>query len=97
MAATIKLALRAALLVGVAALVLAAALLAGKPVGITFAQGSFTFTIDSKATYNGAPVASATWDLKNLVPGVDKFFNFSDIKPGDYLETFEVELRERTL
>lgn len=68
---------------GVLALVWFSALLAGKPVGITFAQGTLTFTVDSEATYNGAPVPSATWDLKNLVPGIDKFFNFSDIKPGD--------------
>ena len=29
--------------------------------------------------------------------GVTFSQNFTDIKPGDYLETFEVELRERTL
>lgn len=82
-AAITNIALRVALLIAVLALVFVAALLASKPVGITFAQGAFTFTIDSEATYNGAPMPSATWDLKNLVPGVDKFFNFADIKPGD--------------
>ncbi len=83
LAGATKIALRATLLVGVLALVWLSALLVGRPVGITFAQGTFTFTIDSQATYNGVAVPSATWDLKNLVPGVDKFFNFSDIKPGD--------------
>ena len=29
--------------------------------------------------------------------GVTFTQNFVDIKPGDFLETFEVELRERTL
>ena len=52
--------------------------------GITFATNGIDLQIDSKAWYNGSPVASATWSLKNLVPGSDHFFNLSDIKPGDY-------------
>jgi hypothetical protein len=58
--------------------------------GDTFATGaSFTsknldLKIDSKAWYNGASVPSATWALKDLVPGTDKFFNFNDVKPGDF-------------
>lgn len=57
--------------------------------GETAAGKSFTSTnldlkIDSKAWYNGALVPSATWKLKDLVPGTDKFFNFSDVKPGDF-------------
>lgn len=52
--------------------------------GYTFAQSNgFNLTIDSQASYNGVPVPNATWALKNLTPGSDKFFNFSDIKPGD--------------
>jgi hypothetical protein len=43
--------------------------------------------IDSKAYYNGNIVPSSTWQLKNLVPYADKFFNFRDIKPGDYGKT----------
>src|SRR5882672_11333343 len=53
-------------------------------VATTFSNGKIDLKIDSKATYNGTNVPSATWALKDLVPGVDKFFNFSDIKPGDY-------------
>lgn len=83
LAGVTKIALRAALLMGVLALVWLSALLVGRPVGITFAQGAFQFTIDSHATYNGAVVPSSTWDLKDLVPGVDKFFNLSNILPGD--------------
>lgn len=30
----------------------------------------------------GSP-CSGTWTMKDLVPGIDKFFNFSDVKPGD--------------
>lgn len=54
--------------------------------GITFATQGIDLKIDSEASYNGFPVPSGTWDLKNLVPGVDKFFNFGDIKPGDFGE-----------
>ncbi len=60
------------------------ALLAQAAPGITFAApNGFSLELDSKASYNGLPVPAATWDLKNLVPGVDKFFNFSNIMPGD--------------
>lgn len=57
--------------------------------GDTVATGSFTSTkldlkIDSKAWYNGVSVPSATWALKDLTPGVDKFFNLDDVKPGDF-------------
>lgn len=52
--------------------------------GITFATNGLNLKIDSKGFYNGAVIPSATWALKNLVPGSDKFFNFDDIKPGDY-------------
>ena len=58
--------------------------------GDTFATGSsFTSTkldlkIDSKAWYNGVSIPSATWALKDLTPGTDKFFNLTDVKPGDF-------------
>jgi len=55
--------------------------------GFTFAMGNshskFDLKIDSQAFYNGAAVPGSTWTLKNLSPGSDKFFNFSDVKPGD--------------
>ena len=55
--------------------------------GFTFAMGNprstFDLKIDSKGFYNGQAVPSATWALKNLSPNSDRFFNFSDIKPGD--------------
>jgi predicted ribosomally synthesized peptide with SipW-like signal peptide len=51
--------------------------------GNTFTAGAIDLKIDSKATYNGAPVDGSTWAVeKDLVVG-DKFFNFGDIKPGD--------------
>src|SRR3989344_1522396 len=68
----------------VATVALSAFFLRDTPPGITFAQGTFNLTIDSSAWYNDAAVPSATWALKDLVPGVDTFFNFDDIKPGDF-------------
>lgn len=55
----------------------------GQPVGMTFANGGLQLTIDSHSIYNGAYQEQLSWELKDLVPGVDKFFNFDDIKPGD--------------
>ncbi len=51
--------------------------------GNTFTAGAIDLTIDSQATFKGEPVEAATWTLRDLVPTADKFFNFSDIKPGD--------------
>ncbi len=85
---SIRLALRLVLLAGVTALLMGALALRGGSPGITFAQANgFNLTIDSHSTYNGVLVPSATWVLKNLTPGTDKFFNFGDIKPGDSGET----------
>ena len=57
--------------------------------GYTFASGKgkdktgLELKIDSRAVYNGVLQPALTWDLKDLVPSVDKFFNFNDVKPGD--------------
>jgi len=51
--------------------------------GNTFTAGAIDLKIDSEATYNDQPVPAATWELKDLIPTSDKFFNFNDIKPGD--------------
>ena len=72
-----------------AAVVLLAYVLIGNGAfaGATFATGSgqagLELTIDSESTYNGVAQPNLSWSLKNLVPGVDRFFNFGDIKPGD--------------
>jgi len=52
-------------------------------VGNTFTAGAIDLTIDSHATYNGQSWATSTWELKDLNPTSDKFFNFTDVKPGD--------------
>jgi hypothetical protein len=58
-----------------------------EPLGTTFAHhGSgepLELTIDSYSIYNGEYQADLSWELKDLVPGVDRFFNFPDVKPGD--------------
>lgn len=52
--------------------------------GFTYATGSgFNLRIDSQALYNGQAVPSSTWTLKDLKPKSDRFFSFSDVKPGD--------------
>ena len=77
---------RSVLLVGLFALVGIAVYGRGIEPGVTFATYGVDLKIDSEATYNGFLVPSGTWELKNLIPGVDKFWNFDDIKPGDYGE-----------
>ncbi len=77
---------RGVLLVGLFGLVGMAVYARGIQPGVTFATYGIDLKIDSEATYNGVPVPSGTWALKDLVPGVDKFWNFDDIKPGDYGE-----------
>ncbi len=83
----IRIGVRAMLIIGAIVLLAYAFLVRGDVAGSTFAtgsgQGGLELKIDSKSTYNGAPQPAGTWALKDLVPGVDKFFNFSDIKPGD--------------
>ena len=68
--------------------VLAVAVLSQNSVfGSTFATGSGTgaleLTIDNQTFYNGVLQPTMSWSLKNLVPATDRFFNFSDVKPGD--------------
>ena len=82
----IKIVGRGILLAGFFALVVTALYARGIEPGVTFATYGIDLKIDSEATYNGVSVPSGTWELKNLVPGVDKFWNFYDIKPGDYGE-----------
>lgn len=84
--ATIKIVARTLLVLGVFALSVAAASMRSEKPGVTFACNGIDLRIDSQASYNGIPHPSGIWELKDLVPGVDKFFNFDDIKPGDYGE-----------
>ena len=63
------------------------ALTQNRVLGSTFATntgtGGLELTIDNQTFYNGVLQPTMSWSLKNLVPATDKFFNFSDVKPGD--------------
>ncbi len=54
--------------------------------GNTFTAGSIDLKIDFDGYFNkvadGNPNAGS-WNEKDLVAGTDKFFNFTDLKPGD--------------
>jgi len=57
--------------------------------GNTFTAGAIDLKIDFDGYFNkvadGHPNAGS-WDEKDLVVGTDKFFNFTDLKPGDFGE-----------
>ena len=83
-AAVTKIAARTLLLAGVFALAVAAAFARGGEPGITFAlESGINLTVGSRAFVNGLPVSGSTWALKDLMPGVDKFFDLQDVMPGD--------------
>ncbi len=68
--------------------VLAVAWVRADAIGSTFATnsgtGGFEMKIDNKTFYNGVLQPKLSWALKNLEPWCDFFFNFFDVKPGDY-------------
>lgn len=47
-------------------------------------NSGLALTVKSSAIYNGKAQSHLAWGLKDIVPGVDKFFDFDDVKPGDY-------------
>jgi predicted ribosomally synthesized peptide with SipW-like signal peptide len=50
----------------------------------TFTTGKIDLKVDNTSYYNGELVESATWSAKDLEG--ELFFNFSDVKPGDWGE-----------
>ena len=86
MSALIRLGAHGAVILAMLGLVALAALAhenTGTTLG-TFSTGGIDLKIDSKSWYNGKLVPSANWAMKDLSPTADKFFNFPDIKPGDF-------------
>ena len=83
-AAITKIGARTLIVAGVFALVVAANHLRGIEPGTTFATQGIDLKVDSKTWYNGSLVPSSTWALKDFTPGVDKFWQFDDVKPGDF-------------
>lgn len=52
--------------------------------GNTFGAGEIDLKIDNESYYNGVANASTTWSLTDLT--IERFFDFHDLKPGDYGE-----------
>ncbi len=52
--------------------------------GNTFTAGEIDLKIDNSSYYNGVLNPGTTWELVDLT--IEKFFNFLDLKPGDYGE-----------
>ena len=82
--------MRLILLGGLLSVVILAFAFRTEATGFTFAMGNgFNLRIDSKASWNGVlqdgtnGSYDSTWELKDLIPTSDKFFNLSDVKPGD--------------
>jgi hypothetical protein len=82
-----KTATRITLILGVIVFLAYVFVIRGAFAGATFAtntgQVPLELKIDSTTFYNGVFQPALSWTLKNLTPGVDKFFNFGDVKPGD--------------
>lgn len=66
------------------AMVVLAYFASGQSSGTTFAVGEIDITIDNESYYNGVSHQSTSWELTDLT--VEKFFDFADVKPGDYGE-----------
>ena len=49
--------------------------------GNTFTAGTIDLQIDNTSYYNGVFSTTTSWTLRDLT--IEKFFNFSDLKPGD--------------
>ena len=52
--------------------------------GNTFTAGAIDLKIDNHSYYNGVLNEGTTWELNDLT--IEKFFDFLDLKPGDYGE-----------
>jgi len=52
--------------------------------GNTFTAGSIDLLIDNESYYNGVFNQATSWEMTNLTD--QKFFDFDDLKPGDYGE-----------
>ena len=97
MSIPIKTKLKITLVIGVVSL-LGFNVVWGNSFGTTFATnngtGALELKIDSRTIYNGELQPALSWELKNLVPTQDKFFNFLDVKPGDTgLNTISLHLK----
>lgn len=49
--------------------------------GNTFTAGAIDLKVDNQSYYNSSTSPNTSWSIRDLT--VEKFFNFSDVKPGD--------------
>lgn len=54
--------------------------------GNTFTAGKLDLKVDSTCKYNGLTVGDCTWSMMDIDGQSKLFFNFGDVKPGDYGE-----------
>lgn len=54
--------------------------------GNTFTAGAIDLKVDNHSYYNGDFSPETSWELADLEDGVHFFFNFDDLKPGDWGE-----------
>lgn len=52
--------------------------------GNVFQAGAIDLKVDNTSYYNGVASEETSWDLRDLT--VERFFNFTDLKPGDWGE-----------
>jgi predicted ribosomally synthesized peptide with SipW-like signal peptide len=52
--------------------------------GNLFQAGAIDLKVDNDSWYNGQRSENTSWDLRDLT--VERFFNFTDLKPGDWGE-----------
>lgn len=52
--------------------------------GNVFQAGAIDLKVDNESYYNGVLSEDTTWDIRDLT--VERFFNFTDLKPGDWGE-----------
>lgn len=81
--------LRSLLVVGVVGAVVVAATSAffsdtETSTGNTFAAGTIDLQVSNDSWYNGEPREDLSWEMTNLT--VERFFNYEDLKPGDWGE-----------
>jgi len=54
--------------------------------GNTFTAGKLDLRVDSECSYNGVSREFCTWNMMDIDGQSKLFFNFGDVKPGDYGE-----------
>lgn len=86
------------LILTLSALVAFAYFAQGDNSGDTFAVGEVDIMVGNESYYNGVASQNTSWSVRDLT--IERFFNFTDVKPDDYGEdtiTLSVELEDTYL